>query len=74
MRLNFPEPRMEPFEEFQKIPTCPVCGTPVDEIDFLVYDGDPHYIRPSDVVGCNKCSSINIITDIDTMYEILGEE
>lgn len=71
MRLDFPERRSEPFETYTKIPTCPCCGTPIDELDHLVYDGDPHYVRPSDVIGCDHCTSIRLITDYDEMYDIL---
>lgn len=74
MRLDFPERRSEPFEKFEKTPTCPCCGTPVDDIEFLIYDGDPHYVRLSDVVGCDKCSSIRVITDPNEMYDILKED
>jgi len=74
MLLNFPEPRMEPFEEFQKIPTCPICGTPIDEIDEMFYDGDPHFVQRSDIIGCNKCQNIHRLTDYDEMYDILADE
>lgn len=74
MLLNFPEPRMEPFEKFQKIPTCPACGEPLEDGDHIIYDGDPHYIRRSDVVGCSHCSSIRIIDDYNDILDILADE
>lgn len=75
MLLNFPEPRMEPFEEFQKIPTCPRCGAALEDGDHIIYDGDPHVFCSDDVEGCNHCHpNLRIIDDYNDILDILADE
>ena len=63
MLLNFPEPRMEPFEEFQKENICPNCGEPVDELFKFKFVG---------FYGCQTC--VERFSDPDDIARELGNE
>lgn len=59
--------------EFSKTPQCPICGKPDPaELYFDCRLTGKHMKRKSDIVGCDKCISIEY--DLGDIADILLEE